>query len=421
MGALNRAAIVAYMKERWIEPDSIMQAVVANAPLLAMLETSDRQLGGRYMSLPYMRVGTQGRSANYTKADQNAASSQMVRFDVEYVSNYHIAKIEGNTVDDTSGNENAIAEAIDTEMEGAIANMRKDLQHGMFGHVGGYRGRISSITTGNAGANTRIVLTNVTDSKFFEEGMVLQSSANDGSSSSHVVLDSGNTVTITGIDRMQGFLEFASDVTVSISGLAATNYLFADGDFRAKWTGMRGWIPDTDPSAGDSHHGVDRTADVLRLSGIRLDISGKPVEEGIVESLGYANLYDAMIDTYVVNPVRWANISNSIGADQGNRRMMMTGRAGRAMVSFQALAFTGEQGVVPCVSDGGCGINEGLGLTRSSWIIGYSGDRLVHTIDDDGLTIRRGSGDTWKIEVKHRGNLGCRAPGRNIRNTLASL
>jgi hypothetical protein len=419
---LDRTKYLAYMRERWIEPDAIMIAIVQNSPVLGMLEREQEKMGGRYMHLPLLRVGAQGRSADHAKAKTNAKGSTTVGFDVQYVSNYQVAKLDGNTVDDAGGNENAIADAVDNELEATLANMRKDLQLGAFGNAGGSRGRIGSIGAGNAGANCRITLKNVTDSKFFEEGMVLQASANDGTATGHSLRASGATITITGIDKMKGYLEFASDVTASITGLTADDYLFADGDFKAKWSGFRGWIPTADPTVGDSFHGVDRTVSVQILSGLRYDATGKPIEQAIVDAMGYADLFDCHPDHVVVNPVRWAKFANSLGADRANRITRLTGNAGKAVVSYEAIMVSTNFGLVPVLADGGCGADEGLALTMSTWKIGYVGDDLVHVIDDDNLMIRRASsGDAWEIEVKHRGNLGCKQPGRNMRLTFSSF
>lgn len=418
MAALDRASFLAYMKERWVDPDEIMLAIVNNSPILGMIEREKHKTGGRYMHLPLLRVGPGGRSATYADADTNASGSETVGFNVEYVSNYQIIKLDGDVVDDTNGDENAIHEALDHETEGALANMRKDLQHQLFGNAGGARGIIGSITTGIAGANCRIVLETITDAKFFEEGMVLVSSDNDGTETGHTLKDSGNSITMTGVNKMLGYLEFASDVTVSISGLAAGDYLFVDGDFKLKWSGFAGWVPRSDPTSGDSFHGVDRTPSVQILSGLRFDASGQPIETAIVESMGYADLLDCHPDIFVVNPVRHSRFANSLGADRANRITKVNGVGGnksQAVVSYSAIMVQTGFGEVPVVADGGCALADGLGLTLATWKLGYVGDDLVHWIDEDGLTVRRGSGDSWKSELKSRGNLGCKQPGRNIR------
>jgi hypothetical protein len=414
---LNRTKFLAYMRERWIEPDSIMLAIVQNSPVLGLIP-KDEAMGGRFMRLPIIHTGAQGRSATYATAKTNAVGSDAVAFEVQYVNNFQIAKLEGDIVDDTKGDANAIAEAIDTEMDATIANMKKDLNMGLFGNVGGARGRIGSIATGIAGANCRIVLLNPYDAKFFERGMLLAASANDGTATGHSLLDSGDTITITGVDAANGYLDFASDVTATITGIGANNYLFAAGDFKLKISGFRGWIPTTDPTSGDSFHGVDRTVQVQRLSGIRTNQSGLPIEDGIVAHTAVMGLYDAKPDIVVFNPVRFGALVRSLGADRANRMTSIKGDDAR--VSYSSVKVATPHGDVDVVSDSGCHVDESVYLTLKTWKLGSVG-KLVHVIDDDELMIRRGTGDDWAIDVKSRANLGCKNPGLNGRASLASL
>lgn len=413
---LNRTKFLAYMRERYIGPDSIMLAILQNSPLLGMMP-KDESMGGRFMRLPIIHTGAQGRSATYATAKTNAVGSDAVAFEVQYVNNFQIAKLEGDIVDDTKGDENALAEAIDTEMDATIANMKKDLNMGLFGNVGGARGRIGSITTGIAGANCRIVLLNIYDAKFFERGMRLNVSANDGTAVGHA-LKAGAAIVITGVDAAKGYLEFASDITAIITSPAANDYIFAEGDFKLKISGLRGWIPTTDPVAADSFHGVDRTVQVQRLSGIRTDQSGLPLEDGIVAHCAVMGLYDAHPDLVCMNPVRVAALIRSLGADRANRLSSIKGDDAR--VSYKSVKVATPHGEVDVLADSGCHVDESLYLTISSWKLGSVG-KLVHVIDDDELMMRRGTGDDWAIDVKSRANLGCKNPGLNGRASLASL
>jgi hypothetical protein len=420
MGNLSTTSLAAYLKERWIDTNDIMLAIVAQSPVLGMIEKKAKKVGGRYIHVPLIRVGAQGRSATYANADTNANSSETVGFNVNYTNNFQIGKVDGDAVDDSDGSENAIAEAIDLEMTAVLRNLKKDMQLQCFGNQGGARGRVGSIATGNAGANCRIVLKNPTDSKFFEEKMVLAASANDGTSSGHTLRNAGATITIVGIDKMNGYLEFASSVLVSIAALAPNDYLFADGDFKNKITGFRGWVPLADPTSGESFAGVDRSVSVLTLSGLRFDATGKPLEQAITDYFGYATHFDQNPDAVVMNPIRWSKFANSLGADRANRISQISS-GGKATVSYSAIMVATGTGDKPVMSDAGCDVNEALALQWDSWFWGYSGSDLVHLIDEDGLTIRRGSGDSWKFEVKSRGNMACNQPGLNGRLTLSSI
>lgn len=391
-----------YMRERWMTPEAVMQALIVNAPVLGMMKKKT-DYGGKYIHVPLLRTGPQGRSATYATAKANAVGSQTVGFDVTYASNYQIGKLTGDVVDDSKGNENALYEAIDHEMDGAIENMRKDLRLQVFGNIGGARGQVASTST------VTLTLLNAEDSIHFEEGMEICAAATDGTSGS--LRDSGQAITISKIDRVQGTLT-ADENWSEISGITANDYLFAEGDFGAKWAGLLSWIPASAPSGGESFFGVDRSYDVNRLSGIRYEGSGEPIEEAFINAAAQAMLYDAKMGVGVLNPIKWAQLEVSLGADRGNRVEILKDYTGR--IGYKAIMLTTPMGDVPIVADPGCHNQYGLLLDMDTWEASSVGD-LVHVIDDDGLTLRRGDADNWIFELKSRGNFTCKAPGKNTR------
>lgn len=412
----NRARAAAYMKERWEDPDKIQLALYHDSPFYGLIEKDDA-MGGYEMRLPLMNVRAQGRSATYARAVANATGSDLKRFAVTYKNNFQIGKIEGDTLRDMNGNENALFDALDLEMESVLTNLKADMGFKTWGDAGGSRGRVGTIGAGLAGANCRITLSNVADSRKFEIGMLLQASANDGTASGHALRDSGDRITITGINRALGYLEFASDVTATITGLVANDYLFADGDFKECITGVAGWIPSADPSSGDSFFGVDRSANVQTLSGVRQSITGMSLEDGLVHGLAVMGHHGAFPKHIFVNPIRWGQLARSIGA-RGDRFREV--KNDEARVSYKSMTIVGPSGDVDVLSDGGVGVNDAFALTLNTWKYGFVG-KVVGLVDEDGLTIRRGTNDDWAFEVLSRGNIGCTAPGKNGRFTLAAM
>ncbi len=85
-----------------------------------------------------------------------------------------------------------------------------------------------------------------------------------------------------------------------------------------------------------------------------------------------------------------------------------------ATVGYAAIMVATEAGEVKVIADPGCPPNAMYLLDMSTWVLASVGP-VVNIIDDDGLTVRRGSSDDWLIELKSRMNLGCRAPGKNTR------
>ena len=402
MTAFSRTRATAYLKERWEKDDQILHQLMVNSPILGMMY-KDKQAGGRYHHIPILKSGPQGRSAVHATARTNAVGSNTDGFDVTYGSNYQIAKVDGNLVDDTKISENAIYEAIDHEMKAAIANMKKDLRLNVFGNLGGSRGVIGSVST------TDVTLAYPSQAIHFEVDMEICVSAADGTSGA--LRDSGQAVTLAAVDFSNGILT-ADENWSEISGTTAGDYLFAEGDFGAKWSGLAGWIPVTAPTSGDDFFGVDRSSNPTRFAGWRYTATGEAIESAFINACAQGHLFDATATIGVVNPVQWGVIANSLGADSQNRRIRVKDSSG--YIGYDAVMVYTQMGDVPIVSDPGCPVEYGWVLDMSTWKVLCVGGDLVRIIDDDGLLIRRAaSGDEWEIEIKARGNFACTDPSKN--------
>lgn len=403
---LTRTKFEAYLKEVYVQPNSIMLAMVTKNPLLGMMKKRT-DLGGDYVRVPITRVGPQGRSATYATALANAVGSETEKFLVTYASNYAIAKLSGDVVDDSKNSANSVYEAIDHEMKGAFDSMSKDIRNNLFGNLGGSRGQIA---TGGVGADPTLTLANAEDSVNFEVGMEICDAATDGTSGS--LRDSGQAITLIAIDRVAGTLE-ADENWSEIASIAAGDYLFCEGDFGSKWSGLAGWIPSTAPTSGDSFFGVDRSDDVNRLAGIRYDGSGETIESAFVSAGALGTLHDAEASVGVLNPIKWSEMAISLGATERNRITTVKDTTGR--VGYSAIMLATASGDVPVIADPGCPVGVAYLLDMSTWVCGSVKD-LVHIIDDDGLRVRRINGsDGWMVELKSRGNFYCDNPGRNVR------
>jgi hypothetical protein len=389
-----------YMKERWLMPNALMQALYVKAPWLGMVET-DTTAGGRFYRTPILQRGPVGRSHGYSNAVANADGSRTEAFEVTYVNNYQIGKLTGDVIRRTKGQENAIEEAIDHEVEGCMVSMRKDLRRGIYGNTGGSRGVVGSEST------TTLTLADKADTVNFETGMKIAASSTDGTSGA--LRDSGDTVTIVGVDRSLGTLTGSTAWATTISGLVAGDYLFEDGDFGADMAGLSGWVPQTAPGA-TAWYGVDRTSDD-RLSGLRFDGTGQPLEDAIIEASGLCYQYDANTDLAIVDPLKWAEVAKSLGSDRGNR--VVTKSSSDGYVGYSAIMVATQEGMIPLISDPGCQKDTCYMLDTSTWVLATVGE-VVQIIDDDGLLIRRGTSDDWQFEILFSGNLCCRAPGRNL-------
>src|SRR6185369_11098530 len=98
-----------------------------------------------------------------------------------------------------------------------------------------------------------------------------------------------------------------------ITGVATGDYIQIDGDFGDGLLGVDGWNPYTAPGA-TSFYGIDRTVDLVRLSGNRLDGTGRSVEEAFVRLMTRTCLQGGRPNFGMCNPARWEELEISLGS-----------------------------------------------------------------------------------------------------------
>jgi hypothetical protein len=212
-----------------------------------------------------------------------------VEFVLTMAEDYGLGKVTGEAVDLSDDNVNALADAIDSEMESTTEALKRSLCVGIYGNGGGSLGRRSSLST-----NT-ITLTNPGDCVNFEVGMVLKASSADGTSGAV----RAGSATVTNVNPSGGTVTV--DSAAGITGFADNDYLFVEGDFGLKIKGLGAWIPTSAPSS-TAFFGVDRTVHIQRLAGHRYDGSGAPVRETIRKALVECARFSGFPDSVFLNP-----------------------------------------------------------------------------------------------------------------------
>lgn len=167
----------------------------------------------------------------------------------------------------------------------------------------GSRGQCNANATG-----TSLVLKNSDDVTNFEVNQELVFSTADGGGTVKA-----GSVTVVGVDRDAGILTVdALTAIASGAGVAADDYIFVAGDYDLKIKGVQAWVPNTAPSA-TSFFGVDRTADVTRLGGIRYDASSMPIEEGLIAAASRAAREGAKPTHCFMNYSDYSNLEKALG------------------------------------------------------------------------------------------------------------
>jgi len=269
-----------------------------------------------------------------------------------------------------------------------------------------------------------ITLTNVSEAKNFAPGMILEASANDGSSTAHALINASlgyviavnanaGTVTVSATDGG------SAGTPTSWTG---TMYFFRYKDFQGEGSSydarnivdsIQQWIPTADPSA-TAFRNVVRTTSVIALSGVRLtstEYSRYSAAQRLrrlavkFHRVGY-NIGGDM--AFWASPTQWENIANELEA-AGHRDLEMK----EAVTGTTAIKIRGPNGIIPLMSGNRFPDDGAWLLSRNSMKLATAG-AFPYVLSGDGLQMLRVSdADTYEQRWKGICALCVRAPGAN--------
>lgn len=277
-------------------------------------------MAGKYLPVPLVYGAGQGRSASFANAQGNQTATADVSFFVYRVSNYQLVTIQNDLLEATRDDAAAFVQAGKLAMDTGIRNMSNDIALDIYGDGSGSRGSYSSITSGV------IVLSNAAQVVNFEIGMTLVSYSVSGQT--YTQSTAAALGYIIAVDRTAGTITVAAS---GQGGIAATPtnwstafpFLGVQGDvaFGAitqttgfqKMSGLGAWIPTIAPTSSDLFWGVNRSADVTRLAGVRYDGSSLSIEEALVDAGALVNREGGMPDMCFMNFASYAALEKSLG------------------------------------------------------------------------------------------------------------
>lgn len=399
MAALDLTSFEGALKQHYTD-DRVHNMVYKDNPLLALMPKYE-QFGGKNLPIPIIYGNPQGRSASFSTAQTNKTPSKITDFVLTRSKDYSLASIDNETLEASKGNSNAFMEAATTEIDGAINSITRSLAIAMYRSGSGSIGQASASTTG-----TSLQLKEAADVTNFEVGMELVFSTADGGGS----VKSGS-VTVNGVDRDSG--ELTVDAMTAIdggTGVAADDFIFVEGDYDSKISGLRAWLPDSAPSA-TPFFSVDRSVDATRLGGIRYDASAQPIEEGIIGAIHRVAREGGRPSHLFLSYEKWDELAKSLGSKV--QYIEEAVKIGNAYLNFRGIMVHGPKGPVKVMPDQNCPNSRGFLLQLDMWKL-YSLGKAPRILDTDGLKmLRESSADAVEVRVGYYAQLGCRAPGYN--------
>jgi len=409
MSGLDMASFASALKVHYV-PMRINNMVYADNPMMALMPKYTK-FGGKNLPIPITYGNPQGRSQSFAYAKANKTSSKIKDFVLTRAHDYSLADIDNETLEASMGDANAFMQAATYEIDNALKTLGRSLAISEYRNGSGSIGQIASTVVV---ASTSLPLTNIEDVVNFEVGQKIVASTADGGGTVKNTAGTENALTIVGVNRDTGVLTMSANLdSFGAQDWAAADYLFVQGDYDAKIKGLDAWVPATAPT-NTAFFGVDRSVDT-RLGGLRLDVSDRPIEEGLIDGANRSAREGGRVDHYMVNYGAYGSLEKALGTKVQYVDLKTTD----AQISFRGITVSGPRGMIKVVPDQNCLPNVAFGLQMDTWKL-YSLNEPLRILNLDGLRVLRNS-DADSIEVRcgYYAQMGCNAPGWNIRLKLA--
>lgn len=410
---------VAALKELYTGDDYMKDLVYKKNPFLALVPKDESPSGfaGKYIPVPLIYGTPQGRSATFTNAQGNQTAPALASFFVYRVSNYQLVTITNELLMATKDDAGAFIDEAKLNMDTGFRNISNDLAHDLFSDGSGSRGMISSISTG------LITLVDPQTVVQFEVGMSLVAYSVSGSTFTQST--SAAIGYVIAVNRSAGTVT----VSASAGGVAGTPtnwstsfpYIGVQGDVAfgtisattsfLKVSGLGAWIPTTAPGASDAFWGINRSADVTRLAGVRFDGTNETIEEALIDGAALVAREGGMPDMCFINFTSYAALEKSLGA----KVMYVDVKHEEADIAFAGIRIHAPYGPITVIPDRNCPAQTAYLLQMDTWKFRSLGKAPhILTYGLEGLEgLRVGNADALEIRIGYYGNLICNAPGWN--------
>lgn len=350
-----------------------------------------------------------GASVSFSEAQANKGVSSFKRPLITRTKEYALASMDGEMLDATSGNPEALAETFQVAMDDALYNLQRSLAFALFRNGGGARAQLAASSSGVA--TTTITLSSTSSMQGLEKGMWVNAASTDGTSGSVLA----GKALITAVDRIARTVTTTAAWNVLIPGITDAYYLFRAGDFGAVVKGFQAWVPDAAPSPGENFFGIDRSSDT-RLYGLRYAPTSGTVEECLINASALAQDNGSDPDLAILHPLDMANLINQLGS---KRTIPIDARsADKPTIGYKGVMVHGANGPITVLSDPMCQRYKCWLLKQDTWEVWSLGE-VPRVLNRDGQeTLREASADADELRVGGYMQVVCTAPNDNVNITL---
>lgn len=427
----NSTNQLAALRELYTDDKDYMKNVVyAKNPWLAMIPKNESPDGfaGKYIPVPLEYGNPQGRVHIFANAQNQQTASSVVSYFVYSIEDYQLVTITNLLMEQTKSNAGAFVDEASRTLDNGFRNLSNNMAFELFAGGTASRGAISAAGVSYSAPTLSLVLSNSQQVVQFEVGMTLQASATDGGAALQNTPGTIDAIQITSVNRETGAISGTVVQGAPQTSWGAADFLQVLGDIGSAGastiagmlglSGLAAWIPSTDPTGSDNFWGVNRSADVTRLAGLRYNASSQSIAEGITSALAFANREGAAPDLIILDFVSYSSLINELGAKVQYVQLDHD----EVEVAFEAIHFHSAYGKIPVLADRSCPSQTAYALTTDTWKLRTLGKAPhILTYGMEGLEgLRVGNADALEIRIAYYGNVICSAPGYNMVVSLSA-
>lgn len=371
--------------------------VYKDNPFLTMIPKGTDYYGDGDWKIPVKYANPNGRSVSFTKAQSSRKPTKLAKWVVTRAKDYGTAEIAGELILACKNDKGALVDALKMEMDGVIQAVLRSTAIKLLQDGSGYIGRLNS---SDSVAGTAFTLENPAEIANVEVGQIHTFSATKAATART------GTALVSGVDRDLGVITYSAALNGTVTGVANTDYIQIDGDFNAGITGLDGWNPYTAPTS-TTFFGLDRTPDLTRLSGVRMNLTGTPIEEAMVKLFTRVCREGGRPDFGLMNPDRWQDLEIALGS----YKQYVDVEVGT--FGFVGLKLNTPKGTAAMLSDQNMSPVYARAIQLNTWKFRTLEDFPMVLDLDDLRMLRVSTDDTYEIRVGYYGNVGCKAVGFN--------
>lgn len=410
----------ALLKERYLDEDVVEKLVYPNNVLLSMLEKrGDTGMVGYQLPVPLITALPQGIGGVFATAQTNAGTTggtiRSHQWQITAGDYYGVCHIGDKVIEASRSNNGAFLADKMLEIDGLYEEAGEALSLYAWGNGGNALGRIAAVI------GDTVQLVEPSDAQNFEVGQMVVASTADGSSSSDALIDSGDQTPVLSVNRSTGVIGI--DVS-DLSGLAAGDYLFREGDFFGDtgvivMKGIQCFLTANDaPPTLWGITDTTRATDPQRFGGCRIaaaSVMGKTMEEKIkILCAQMSGRFKAKMPTHgFMHPEDFQVLET-----------LMTARGVRALeddntkFGFMKIDIATGGGRIPIYCDRHCPKGTFWALRMENWWIS-SMNKLLHPQNGDDLEIlRRATSTDYEFRLLSYPLIACNSPKNNGRVDL---